>query len=203
MESIKIKNLTKLFYKHNLLEENFKVTLNNHIEKLFIKYLNNDNYINNNPRNNSQSALWFGNKDYKYWKYKTLKATYFSNDDILTKVCRIVSVANNLPENYFNSIYINRFINGGIGKHHDNDFIFKNSKEWIDGKKIIISSLTLGAGCDISIFDNYQNIEPIYKITVNDNSLYTMGENFQNNFLHQVGISKGIRYSLTFRKIIF
>ena len=58
----------------------------------------------------------------------------------------------------------------------------------------------MGGEAKISIADKDKNF--IDSIIAENNSLYIMNKDFQNNLLHKVGDSKGIRYSLTFRNCI-
>ena len=65
---------------------------------------------------------------------------------------------------------------------------------------IIVVVLSLGDEAKISIADKEKNF--IGSIIAENNSLYIMNKDFQNNLLHKVGDSKGIRYSLTFRNCV-
>lgn len=167
------------------------------LEKLFLEYKNCDNYIRN-KNNDSQQALWFGPVDYKYGNFKNLKHKEMLLE--LKTIAEIIELDLGYEKDYFNSVYINRYDNGGIGYHHDNDSIFKENNDFESGKDIIVAVYSLGANSKISIGNRQK--EEIGNIIAKNNSLYIMNKNFQNNLLHKVGVSNGIRYSLTFRHCV-
>jgi hypothetical protein len=117
-------------------------------------------------------------------------------------LARLVEIQSELSYGYLNSCYINKFTNGGIGTHHDNDSIFKIDKSWNGGKDIKVAVISIGGNARISIFDSYNSSKELNSLLVTDGSLYLMDNDFQNNFYHKVGISDGIRYSLTYRHTV-
>lgn len=164
-------------------------------EFFFNKFTDKDNFIKN-KKDDSHQAIWFGPVNYKYGSYKELQAEPFPEE--IQHLATEIELRMGFPFGYFNSVYINRYDNAGMGFHHDNDRIFRKSYNWNDGKDIVVAVYSIGASSKITIQNREKNAIPL-SILAEDNSLYIMNKNFQNNLLHKVGVSKGIRYSYTFR----
>lgn len=194
MTHIEIKDSSIDLYE-DFLGDGYHIGLIYDLDELFKEYNNSLNYIQN-KQNDTHQALWFGPLDYKYGKFKNLKATPLK--DWLIELANIIEFECGYEKGFLNSVYINSYNNAGIGYHHDNDSIFKNSKEWNDGKDIIVAVYSIGGDSKISIAET-QNGKEIANIIAKDNSLYIMNKNFQNTLYHKVGNSKGQRYSFTFR----
>jgi hypothetical protein len=200
MNIINIKNKSSLKWKENLLPEKEVENI-----EILIEYLFNNidssfgNYIQNG-KTKYQEALWFGPQKYKYGKYKTLNNV--SMPYFVKELANNIEKECNFKEGYLNSCYINKYNNGGIGKHHDNDEIFKEDKSWQGGKEIEVVVFSIGANSIINIYNDFNNKIPIETIESKNNFLYIMSKNFQNNFYHEIGKSNGTRYSFTFRHCV-
>lgn len=179
------------------LSYSYSIGLIYDFDELLTKFKGKHNYIQN-KNDESHQALWFGPLDYKYGKFKTLHKEPMTKE--LINLAEIIELNTGYPKGYFNSVYINCYENAGIGYHHDNDSIFKNSKEWEDGKDIVVAVYSLGDSSKISMATRDKKL--LTSIDANNNSLYIMNKNFQNNLLHQVGKTKGQRISFTFRNCI-
>ncbi len=184
-------------YYENYINQGYNEILTKYLENLFDKYKWEDNYIQNKSSDKHQ-ALWFGPLDYKYGRFKTLKAKELEGELLI--LAKMIEFKQGFETNYFNSVYINKYTDVGIGYHHDNDDIFKIDNSWDNGKDIIVAVISLGGEAKISIADKDKNF--VGSIIAENNSLYIMNKDFQNNLLHKVGDSKGVRYSLTFRNCI-
>lgn len=155
------------------------------------------NYLSNKNNPNKHMALWFGPVDYQYGKYKSMKSCEMP--DFIKHIATIIEDLVGYERDYLNSVYINRYNYSGIGKHHDNDVIFKSDKSWNGGKDIEVAVYSLGGESVISVYDRYDSDTPLVNHIAIHNSVYTMDKNFQNKFYHSVGNSNGVRYSLTYR----
>lgn len=160
-----------------------------------------ENYVQNG-KTKYQEAFWFGKEDYKYGKYKTLKNTNGNMPFYIQELARKIEKELNYTDCYLNSCYINKYNNGGMGKHHDNDSIFKTDKTWNGGKEIKVVTFSLRNSTNVNIYKEYNDLKPIQTLKVEPNSIYVMEENFQNNFYHEISKSKGVRYSITFRHTV-
>jgi len=199
MTNIKLE-YTSIDVKNDFLDNEFKKLLFNEIEHTFDLMTDDNPSFIRNSNNDKQSAVWYGKKHYKYGNYKPMVGLDFSEN--LNKLSKLISLELNIDENYFNSCYVNRYNNGGIGRHHDNDNIFKEDKSWSGGKEIVVAVVSLGGRANIFVFKDYYDKHILGKVEAKDNSLYVMNKNFQNRLYHQVGASLGIRYSFTFRHTV-
>lgn len=200
MKIIKVGD-SSLSYKENFLGDNYLIDTLYAIDELFsnIDLKRPPGNFIRNKNNYSQQALWFGPKAYKYGKYNILDSE--DMPDFVVDLARIIEGELCLEDGFLNSVYINRYDNAGIGKHHDNDLIFKEDKTWNGGKEIIVAVFSIGKDSTISIFNGF-NGPKIAELNAKDNSLYVMNKNFQNIYYHEVGKSNGIRFSFTFRHCV-
>lgn len=168
-------------------------------ELFFNQFRNKENYIRNKS-DDSHEAIWFGPLNYKYGSFKELKAEPLPIE--IKQLAEEIEIRIGFPKDFFNSVYINRYNKAGMGFHHDNDLIFRTgNKKWSDGKDIVVAVFSIGAVSKITIQNRTKDAIPL-SIVAEDNSLYVMNKDFQNNLLHKVGVSKGLRYSYTFRHCV-
>lgn len=196
-----------ILMEENFLSENMEQVMRMYSDELFnvegaslSYYKNKGNFIQNNPRSRSQMALWYGDVPYKYGKYHTL--TPAKMPELIGKLARLVEEKLGYNVGFFNSVYVNRYENGGIGKHHDNDGIFKMNKSWDGGRDIVVAVVSFGGPSTITLYKSFRSTELAGEVVAENNSLYVMSENFQNRLYHKVGKSDGIRYSYTFRHTV-
>jgi len=199
MEKIKLK-YTSIDEKKDFLNVKFKEELLKEIENTFLNIKETSPSFVRNAKNDKQAAIWYGELDYKYGNYTPLVGLNFT--DNMRKLSELIAEELNIDKEFFNSCYVNRYNNGGIGRHHDNDKIFKKDKTWTGGSEIIVAVFSLGANANIFIFNDYHDKHILGKVETQDNHLYIMNKNFQNRLYHQVGASFGIRYSFTFRHTV-
>jgi hypothetical protein len=199
MTKIKLK-YTSIDEKKDFLEIEFKNKLLIEIENTFLNISESDTAFVRNAKNDKQAAIWYGDLEYKYGNYTPLIGKEFTEN--MKILSNLISSELELDKDFFNSCYVNRYNNGGIGRHHDNDKIFKSDKSWAGGKEIIVAVFSLGGKANIFIFKDYYDNHVLGNVEAIDNSLYVMNKNFQNRLYHQVGASMGIRYSFTFRHTV-
>ena len=109
-------------YYENYINQGYNEILTKYLENLFIQHKYDSNYIQNKS-NDTHQALWFGPLDYKYGRFKTLKAKELEGELLI--LAKMIEFKQGFETNYFNSVYINKYTDAGIGYHHDNDDIFK------------------------------------------------------------------------------
>lgn len=191
----------------NFINKVEEYILTDFIKELFHK--KSEDFVNNRGADSnwthhkadlSHQAIWYGSRDYSYsnGNYE-LKAR--GMPDIIKSIAEKVSIELGHDKNHFNSCYINRFDSSGIGKHHDNDTIFRDgNKSWHEGYNIVVATVSLGVPTTIKVYDRYDEV--VDELLVDSRSLYIMPEGSQVHYKHEVKPCNGLRFSLTFRRII-
>ena len=147
-------------------------------------------------------ATWYGPVDYSYTGVTHSKQKMPDN---IAQIARDLEQELNKPDNYFNSVLINLYINKGIARHSDDEPIFRNAQGDIGA----VATISLGAPATVIVTPKYPAINPNteeeeeeHVFTVLNESLYIMPSgDFQDRYWHQVTPSDGRRISLTFRHI--
>jgi len=172
-----------------------------------INYLENENWFPVSSSANSRHVLHYGYK-YDYLTSNTnsetdklpefLKIYKDKLTDIVLSNNDLLSLENNINENYFNQCIVNKYVNNqGISKHIDNTNYGK-----------IIGCFTINSGCSI-LFEDKKEKKEIY---VEPNSLYIMSKDARYKYTHcipkrkndinnGIKIPRGTRYSITFRHV--
>lgn len=147
----------------------------------------------------THQAIWYGDELYSY-SNGTFNLSPVPIPTILKSIAEKISNKLGYDKDYFNSCYINKFISSGIGKHHDNDKIFRTgNKTWHEGYDIVVATLSVGASSNIKLY--YKGVDLVEELDVPGNSLYIMPKGTQVDYKHEVKPCIGLRYSFTFRRI--